>query len=154
MLGMRRLRRETGYAPKPEAKDAPSYPPPVGGVMLCCLGIFLSLPQTIASEVPAAPAGEDVRSNAPPPEESYTLEGAGERQNKDELPVNTSVLTMLVLRISSFGGSVLWLLRMNACRQGAICSSSSSSFGLEGGDRRWLAALREGLSSLVGVFRL
>ena len=123
----------------------------LAGVMLCCLGIFLSLPQTIASEVPAAPAGEDGRSNAPPPEESYTLEGAGERQNKDELPVNTSVLTMLVLRISSFGGSVLWLLRMNACRQGAICSSS---FGLEGGDRRWLAALREGLSSLVGVIRL
>jgi hypothetical protein len=56
---------------------------------------------------------------------------------------------MLVLAIPSFGGSVLWLLATNACRQGAICS-----WGLEGGDRRWLAAAREGSSSLLGVFRL
>ena len=63
--------------------------------------------------------------------------------------MNTSQLTMLVLAISSFGGSVLWLLAMNACRQGAICS-----WGLEGGDRRWLAAVRGGRSSFLGVFRL
>jgi hypothetical protein len=69
------------------------------------------LPQTIASEVPAAPAGENGGSNAPPPQESYPLKAAGERQKKDELPVNASLLTMLVLAISSLGGSVLWLLR-------------------------------------------
>jgi hypothetical protein len=124
----------------------------LAGVMLICLGIFLSLPQSTASEVPevpAAPAGENGGSNAPPPEESYPLGVAGERQKKDELPVNASLLTMLVLAISSFGGSVLWLLATDARRQGAI-----RSFGLEGGDRRWLAAAREGPSSFLGVFRL
>jgi hypothetical protein len=119
------------------------------GVMLSCLGIFLSLPQTTASEVPAAPAGENGGALDPPPEESYPLRAAGECQKKDELPVNASLLTMLVLVISSFGGSVIWLLATNACRQGAICS-----WGLKGGDRRWLAAAREGPSSLLGVFRL
>jgi hypothetical protein len=121
----------------------------VAGVMLSCLGIFLSLPQTTAFEVPAAPAGEDGRSNAPPPEESYPLKAAGERQKKDELPVNASLLTMLVLVIASFGGGVLWLLAPNACRQGAI-----RSWVLEGGDRRWSAAAREGPSSFLGIFRL
>jgi hypothetical protein len=124
----------------------------MAGVMLSCLGIFLTLPQTTASEVPevpAAPAGEDGGSNAPPPEESYALRAVGERQKKDELPVNASLLTMLVLAIASFGGGVLWLLATNACRQGAICS-----WRFEGGDRRWLAAAREGPSSFLGVFRL
>jgi hypothetical protein len=122
------------------------------GVMLSCLGIFLSLPQTTASEVPevpAAPAGENRGASDPPPEESYPLRAAGERQKKDKLPVNASLLTMLVLVIPSFGGSVIWLLATNACRQEAICS-----WGLEGGDRRWLAAARECPSSLIGVFRL
>jgi hypothetical protein len=124
----------------------------MAGVMLSCLGSFLSLPQTTASEVPevpAAPAGEDGGSNAPPPEESYPLRVAGERQKKDELPVNAPLLTMLVLAISSFGGSVLWLLATNARRQGSI-----RSWGFEGGDRRWFAAAREDPSSLLGVFRL
>jgi hypothetical protein len=124
----------------------------LAGVMLCCLGIFLSLPQSTASEVPevpAAPAGENGGSNAPPPQESYPLKAAGERQKKDELPVNASLLTMLVLAISSLGGSVLWLLATDARRQGAI-----RSWGLQGGDRRWLATAREGPSSLLGVFRL
>jgi hypothetical protein len=121
-------------------------------VMLSCLGSFLYLPQTTASEVPevpTAPAGENGGSNAPPPEEGYPLTAAAERQKKNDLPVNASLLTMLVLMISSFGGSVLWLLATNTCRQGALCS-----LGLEGGDRRWLAAVREGPSSLLGVFRL
>jgi len=124
----------------------------LAGVMLSCLGIFLSLPQTIASEVPevsAALAGEARGALDPPPEESYPLRATGDRQKRDELPVNASLLTMFVLAISSFGGSVLWLLATNACRQGAICS-----WGLEGGDRQWLAAAREGPSSLLGVFRL
>src|SRR5215208_531870 len=103
----------------------------LAGVMLSCLGIFLSLPQTIASEVPevsAALAGEARGALDPPPEESYPLRATGDRQKKDELPVNASLLTMFVL---------------------AICS-----WGLEGGDRQWLAAAREGPSSLLGVFRL
>jgi hypothetical protein len=124
----------------------------LAGAMLSCLGSFLYLPQTIASEVPEvppAPAGLDGGIKAPPLEESYPLRAAGERQKKDELPVNASLLTMLVLAIACFGGSVLWLPAMNACRQGAICS-----WGFEGGDRRWLAAAREGPSSFLGVFRL
>jgi|SRR5215212_6125352 len=124
----------------------------MAGVMLSCLGIFLPLPQTTASEVPmvpAAPAGENGGSNAPPSEESYPLTAAGERQKKDELPVNASLLTMLGLVITSFGGSVLWLLARHARRQGAICS-----LGLEGGDRQWLAAAHESPSSFLGVFRL
>jgi hypothetical protein len=121
----------------------------LAGIMLFCLGIFLSLPQTTGSEVPAASAGKDGESDAPQPEDSYPLGAAGEPQKKDELPVNASLLTMLVLAISSFGGSVLWLLATNARRQAAICS-----WGLEGGDRRWLAAPREGASSFLGVFQL
>jgi hypothetical protein len=121
----------------------------MAGVMLSCLGSFLSMPQTTASEVPTAPAGEYGGSNAPPAEESYPLTAAAERQKKDDLPVNASLLTMLVLMISCFGGSVLWLLTRHARRQGAICS-----LGLEGGDHRWSAAVREGPSSLLGVFRL
>src|SRR5215203_3172459 len=123
----------------------------LAGVMLSCLGIFLSLSQTIAGvpEVSAALAGEARGALDPPPEESYPLRATGDRQKKDELPVNASLLTMFVLAISSFGGSVLWLLATNACRQGAICS-----WGLEGGDRQWLAAAREDPSSLLGVFRL
>jgi hypothetical protein len=124
----------------------------MAGVMLSCLGICLSLAQTTAFKVPEVPAtlaGEDGGSNAPPPEESYPLRAAGERQKKDELPVNASLLTMLVLVISSFGGSVLWLLATNACRQAAL-----RSWALEGGDLRRLAAAREGPSSFLGVFRL
>ena len=121
----------------------------MAGVMLSCLGTFLYMPQTTASEVPTAPAGENGGSNAPPAEESYPLTAAAERQKKDDLPVNASLLTMLVLMISCFGGSVLWLLATNTCRQGALCS-----LGLEGEDRRRLAAVREGPSSLLGVFRL
>ena len=88
-------------------------------------------------------------SNTPQREDSYALRAAGERQKEDELPVNASLLTMLVLAIPSFGGSVLWLLARHARRQGSI-----RSWGLEGGDRQWLAAVREGPSSLLGVFRL
>src|SRR5829696_7190668 len=95
----------------------------LAGVMLSCLGIFLSLSQTIAGvpEVSAALAGEARGALDPPPEESYPLRATGDRQKKDELPVNASLLTMFVLAISSFEGSVLWLAT-NACRQGAICS--------------------------------
>jgi hypothetical protein len=121
------------------------------GVMLSCLGIFLSLPQTPAygvPEVPAAPVGEDGGFNAPPPEESYPLRAAGERQKKDELPVNASLLTMLVLAMISFGGSILWHLATSARRQEAI-----RSWALEGGDRRRLTVARES-SSFLGVFRL
>src|SRR5829696_6860364 len=60
----------------------------LAGVMLSCLGIFLSLPQTIASEVPevsAALAGEARGALDPPPEESYPLRATGDRQKKEEI---------------------------------------------------------------------
>ena len=125
----------------------------LAGVMLCCFGILLSLPAT-ALDLPSAFAGADAAqvdggANAPPPDGSYPITPVEEVRETDRHPVNASLLTMFVLAISSFGGSVLWLLATNACRQGAICS-----WGLEGGDRQWLAAAREGPSSLLGVFRL
>ena len=122
--------------------------------MLCCLGLLLSLPST-TSDAPSARTGVNVghmdreaNAPAPLPDGSYPLASTEELQETDELPVNASLLTMFVLAISSFEGSVLWLAT-NACRQGAICS-----WGLEGGDRQWLAAAREDPSSLLGVFRL
>ena len=122
------------------------------GVMLSCLGIFLSLPQTPAygvPEVPATPVGEDGGSNAPPPEESYPLRAAGERQKMDGLPVNAPLLTMLVLAMTSFGGSVLWLRAANARRR----QEAIRGWALQGGDRRRLTVARES-PSFIGVFRL
>ena len=121
----------------------------LAGVMLSCLGIFPSLPQTTASaEVPYAPAGAYEGSNAPSPEESYPLSATEERNNKkDELPVNASLLTLVVLVIASFGASVLWLRTMNARKHRARCA-----LGVEE-ERPWLAAAHEG-SSYLGVFRL
>ena len=112
----------------------------LAGVMLSCLGTFPSLQQTTASEVPYAPAGPDEGSNPLAPEASYPLTATEERNNKkDKLPVNASVLALVVLAMaSSFGAS-----------QGAI-----RTCGLQGRDRRQLAAGREGPSSFLGVFRL
>ncbi len=121
----------------------------LAGVMLSCLGIFLSLPQTTASEAPYAPVWADEGSNAPSPEGSYPLSATEERNNKkDKLPVNASMLTLVVLAIaSSFGASVLWLLTMNARKHRARCA-----LGVEE-ERPWLAAAHEG-PSYLGVFRL
>src|SRR5215204_4021925 len=105
----------------------------LAGIMLSCLGIFLSLPATTASEVPDVPsalAGANVghvdrgaNAPAPLPDERYPLTPAEEAQETDKLPVNAYLLTMLVLAIASLGASVvLWLLTTNARRQGAIYS--------------------------------
>ena len=113
----------------------------LAGVMLSCLGVFPSFPQTTASEVSYTLVGADEGSNPLAPEASYPLTATQERNNKkDKLPVNASVLTLVVLAMAlSFGAS-----------QGAI-----RSCGLQGGgDRRRLAAGREGPSSFLGVFQL
>jgi hypothetical protein len=120
--------------------------------MLCCFGIFLlSLPLS-APHVSTALGGTNVEhvdrgANAPAPLEdgSYPLTLAEEAQQTDRLPVNASLLTMLMLACS-LGASVLRMLLTNALRQGAICSWS-------GDDRLWLAVAYEE-PSFLGVFRL
>jgi hypothetical protein len=118
--------------------------------MLCCLGLFLSLPATAASYTPSAFVGtqeEDGGGNAPVPDGSYSLMPAEEVQKTDEAPVKAYLLTMLVLAIASFGASVGRLLTTNALsRRGVICS-----WGLD--DRLWVAWADEG-PSFLGVFRL
>ena len=116
----------------------------LAGVMLCWLGILLSLPAT-AAHLPSAFAGADAAqldggAHAPLPDGSYPTTPAEEVQETDSPPVNASLLTMLLLSLS-FGASVLRMLLTNARRQGAICSSS-------GDDRRWLSVAYEDPSFL------
>jgi hypothetical protein len=124
----------------------------LAGFMLCCLGVFLlSLPFT-APDVSSALGGTNVEhvdkaANAPVPlaDGSYPLTLAEEAQETDSPPVNSYLLTMLVLACS-FGASVLMMLLTDARRQGAICSWI-------GDDRGWLAVAHED-PSFLGVFRL
>jgi hypothetical protein len=124
----------------------------LAGVMLCCLGVFLlSLPLT-APDVSSALGGANVEhvdraANAPAPllDASYPLTLAEEAQETDSPPVNSYLLTTLVL-VCSFGASVLMMLLTDARRQGAICSWI-------GDDRGWLAVAHED-PSFLGVFRL
>src|ERR671921_2382188 len=121
----------------------------LAGVMLCCLGVFLlSLPLT-APDVSSALGGANVEhvdraanAPAPLPDRSYPLTPAEEAQETDSPPVNSYLLTMLVLACS-FGGSVLRMLLTDARRQGAICSWI-------GDDRGWLAVAHED-PSFLGV---
>ena len=122
----------------------------LAGIMLCCLGVLLSLPLT-APHVSSGLAGANVEhvdgganAPAPLPNGSYPLTPAEEAQETDRPPVNASLLTMLMLACS-FGASVLRMLLTNALRQGAICSWI-------GDDRRWLAVAHED-PSFLGVFR-
>ena len=124
----------------------------LAGVMLCFLGVFLlSLPLS-APHVSSDLGGANVEhveraANAPTPllDASYPLTLAEEAQQTDSTPVNSYLLTMLVLACS-FGASVLRMLLTNARRRGAICSWS-------GDDRGWLAVAHED-PSFLGVFRL
>ena len=123
----------------------------LAGVMLCCLGVSLSLPLT-APDVPSALGQANVEhmdraagASAPLPDRSYPLTLAEEAQQTDSPPVNSYLLTMLLLACS-FGSSVLRMLLTNARREGAICSRI-------GDDRGWLAVAYEE-PSLLGVFRL
>ena len=118
------------------------------GVMLCCLGISLSLPATtphLASDFARVDAAQvDGGANAPPPDGSYPITPVVEVQERDRHPVNASLLTMLLLTLS-FGASVLWTAT-NGRRRRAACL-----WGVD--DRGWLALACEG-PSFLGVFRL
>ena len=97
------------------------------GVMLCWLGIFLSLPASatdLSSAYAEAEAAEvDGGVNAPSPDGSYPITPAEEVQQTDKRPISAPLLTMLLLVIVPLGAIVLWMLMSNALRQGAICSS-------------------------------
>ena len=123
----------------------------LAGVMLCCLGVLLSLPLS-APPVSSALGGANVEhvdraanAPAPLPDGSYPPTLAQEAQETDGSPVNSHFLTMLLLACS-FGWSVLRMLLTNARRRGALCSWS-------GDDRGWLAVAHEN-PSFLGVFRL
>ena len=123
----------------------------LAGIMLCCFWVLLSFPVT-APAVPSALAGTNVGhvdrgagTSAPLPDGSYPLTPAEEPQETDRLPVNSYLLTMLMLACS-FGASVLRRLLTSAGRQGATCSWI-------GDDRAWLAVACEE-PSFLGVFRL
>jgi hypothetical protein len=127
----------------------------LAGIMLCFLGVLLSLAVT-APDVPGVPSalvGANVGhvdrgvgvSSTPLPDASYPLTPAWEAQETDRHPVNAYLLTMLLL-VCFFGASVLRMLLTNARKQGAICFWS-------GDDRPWLA-VAYGEPSLLGVFRL
>jgi hypothetical protein len=96
------------------------------GVMLCWLGIFLSLPASatdLSSAYAEAEAAEvDGGVNAPSPDGSYPITPAEEVQQTDKRPISAHLLTMLLLMIVSLGAIVLWTLMSNALSQGAICS--------------------------------
>ena len=98
------------------------------GVMLCWLGIFLSLPASatdLSSAYAEAEAAEvDGGVNAPSPDGSYPITPAEEAQQTDKRPISAHLLTMLLLVVVSLGASVLWMLTTKALRQGAICSWS------------------------------
>ena len=101
------------------------------GVMLCWLGIFLSLPATCATDLPSAyaeaeAAQEEVDGgvNAPSPDASYPQTPAEEVKETDKRPISAHLLTMAVLVIVPFGASLLWMHTTKALRQGAICSWS------------------------------
>ena len=126
----------------------------LAGIVLCCLGVLLSLPLTASdvAGVPSALAGTNVghvergaNAPAPLPNGSYPLTPAGEVQETDRHPANAYLLTMLLLACS-FGVSLLRTPLTNARRQGASCSWVDD-------DRWWLSVAYEE-PSFLGVFRL
>jgi hypothetical protein len=88
--------------------------------VLVCIGAFLCfLPTELDVSTALGPAHS-------PPLDQRTDEGylavAQEAEKADKDPVNTELLTMLLLVVSSFFGlSFGWLLT-NSQRQGALCS--------------------------------
>jgi hypothetical protein len=122
----------------------------LAGVMLCWLGILLSLPANSAPEPSAfvrvdATQEVDGGAHAPPLNASYPMTPAEENQQTQSHPVNASLLTMLVLTLS-FGASVLLMATNDRRRRAASCLWGAD-------DRRWLAVACEG-PSFLGVFLL
>jgi hypothetical protein len=83
--------------------------------------------------------------NAPPQEGSYFPFALAEEADED--PVNSGLLTMLLLAGSFLGASTGWLLS-NAQGQGALCLCSLGVVG------EVLGRVREDFLPFLGVFRL
>jgi hypothetical protein len=125
----------------------------VVAILLLCLGFgltLLSLPAR-GSQDPPALGIANVQSvdqvanwNAPPQEGSYYSFALAEE--KDEDPVNSGLLTMLLLAGSFFGASTGWLFS-NAQGQGALCLCSL-------GVGEVLGRAREEYLPYLWVFRL
>ncbi len=123
-------------------------------VLLLCLGFsltLLSLPTRGSQEDPSAFGMANVQSvdqrangNAPPLEGTYYLFALEEE--KDEDPVNSGLLTMLLLGGSFFGANLGWL-HTKAQGQGALCLCSL-------GVGEVLGSAREDYLPFLGVFRL
>ena len=123
-------------------------------VLLLCLGfsiILLSL-RTRGSQDSSAlgmanilPVDQVANVNASPPEGSYYPFALAEEA--DDEPVNSGLLTMLLLAASFFGASLVGWLRTNAQGQGAL---SFSCLGVG----EVLGSAREDYLPFLGVFRL
>jgi hypothetical protein len=120
----------------------------LAGVILCCLGVFLSLPAT-APDVSSALAGPNVEhvdrgadAPAPLPDGSLPLTPSEEAQEADKLTVSVYLLTMLVLAIASFGASVLWRASYGCSRLTLVCWEQSASVASKKIVRGWPWPLR------------
>ena len=122
-------------------------------VLLLCLGfsiILLSLPTRGSQDSSALgmanilPVDQVANVNASPLEGTYFPFALAEEADDD--PVNSGLLTMLLLAASFFGASVRWL-RTNAQGQGAL---SFSCLGVG----EVLGSARENYLPFLGVFRL
>ena len=136
-----------------KACRCPRGGPVVVAVLLLCLGfslILLSLPAR-GSLDPSALGMNNVLPVQRAPVNAPPLEGTHHpfalAEEAEEHPVNTGLLTMLLLAASFFGASVGWLLP-NAQGQGALCFSSVGVVG------EVLGRAREDYLPFLGVFRL
>jgi hypothetical protein len=132
--------------------------PLLAGVILCCLGVFLSLCilPSAGSGFEGAYAlgtaneahGDQGANNAyaPLPDENYPFTPAVEVEKEDNSPVNVGLLTMLFLVASFFGAPAGWRLP-NAQGQGALYFS----LGVVGEES---SSAREPSLPFLGVFRL
>src|SRR5215204_7611824 len=124
-------------------------------VLLLCLGFsltLLSLPARGSQDPSALGMNNNVLTvdqvanvNAPTLEGSYYPFALAEEADED--PVNSGLLTMLLLAASFFGASLVGWLLTNAQRQGALCFSSL-------GVGEVLDSVRDNYLPFLGVFRL
>ena len=128
--------------------------PVVVVVLMLCLGFgltLLSLPARGSQDTPALGMKNNMLPvqrapvNAPPHEGRYSPFALA--QEAEDEPVNSGLLTMLLLAASFLGASSGWLLT-NAQGQGALCFSSLGVVG------EVLGSAREPYLPFLGVFRL
>jgi hypothetical protein len=126
-------------------------------VLLLCLGfslILLSLPARGSLDPSTLgmnnvlPADQVANVNAPPLEGTHHPFPFALAEEAEDEPVNTGLLTMLLLAASFFGASVVGWLLTNAQRQGALCFFCLGVVGEE------LGSVREEYLPFLGVFRL